>query len=326
MNSLYIKKQLILEKKPLYIIKGSDAYYRQHALNSFKELVDNFVSDLNINYFQYNATVEEVIDALNIPAFMSDTRLVVWFGDSKKANIELAKYNAKELGKYLKQPNPNSVLVLFDEIDYFTLCYKLGEIVDCGKLETSQLMKIVSEKIENQGYTTDNVLIKEIIQRSDNDMDTINNELTKAFAFALDTKIIDNEVINESLIADIEQEIFRLSDFIVHGKVSETYKLLDILLMRGEEPLSLLSLITAHFRRMFLGKVSKLSNDALGQLIGCKPYSIKIARDSAVSFKPMQIKKILDALQNIEFDCKQGKLAIDDGLQKAICIGLSHKL
>lgn len=326
MNVLNLKSQLNLDRKPLYIIKGNDSYLRRTALKSFQDLIDGFAKDLNVNYFQANAMVEDVVNALNTPSFMSDIRLVIWYGDNKKINADLAKSNADAIKKYLQNPNPNVILVLFDENEYFKSCYKLGEPVDCEKLETSQLMKITNDKIELQGYTATNDSVKEIVIRSDNDMETINNGLTKIFAYAIDNKVIDINVVDECITNNAEQDVFNLSNFIALGKVDETYRLLENLIMRGQAPLMLLALITAHFRRMFLVRVSKLSDESLGKLVGSHPYAIKKARETATKFKPMRLKKILDELQSIEFDCKQGKLNIDDGLQKAVCIALSNNM
>ena len=324
MDILQLEKGLNTERKPLYIIKGNDTYYKRSALHKFEELVCGVASDMNINYFPCNALIEDIINALNTPAFMSDIRLVVWYGDNKKINTDISKTYANTLKKYLDEPNLNAILLMVEEDEYFKFAYKMGELVECNKLESSQLMQIVSKKINALGYTANSAIIKEIISRSDNDMEIINNELEKVFAYACDTKLIDNEVLNQCVLNNVEQEIFALTNAIASGNVDDVYSQLNALLLRGEKPLNLLALITAHFRRMFFGKISKLSDDSLAKKISAHPYAVKKARESAVSFKPMRLKKILDELQNIEFDCKQGKLSQEDGLHKAVCIALSN--
>lgn len=323
-NVLDFKNQLNKNVLSLYAICGKDYYFRKQALNTILELVSGELSTFNVNYFTFADSVDSVRMALNTPPIMSEYKLVIWTGDIKKPLKEQQKSIDKFVAEYSKLPMMGGVLVLLDEGDYFSSVYKYAEVVDCGTLEPSFLASYVHDYIEKKDYHMSSLLIKELIKRCDNDMASIAGELEKLFAYC-DGGEIDQDAIDQVVTHNVEQAVFELTDCITKNKIDEAYTLLEKLLAKGEQPLQLLGLILAQFKRIFYAKVSKESDKVLASQLGTKEYPIKLARGLASGYKPMELKKIVDGIQDIEYKIKSGRLTVEDGLGLAMALATKRR-
>lgn len=313
MNVLQLEQSFKQKISPLYIISGNDYYYRKIALDSLLALVSEDLSMFNVTYLSHDTSTNGVLVALNTPPIMSDYRIVVWQGDIKKMNKDVAKQAEKSLAAYLKNPVLGSVLVAIDEIDYFKPFSKLGEVVDCTKLATTELVPIVKLMLDNKGASMDNALVRELIVRCDNEMAAIVGEIDKLIAYA-SGDIIDADSLVEVVTHNVEQDVFKLTDALAKNDIDFAYTLLADLLSRGEQPLKLQALILGQYKRMFYTKISKDSVESIAKQLGGSAYPYKLARENALKYKPMELKRIVDTLHNIEYDQKSGRIGMDEGL------------
>ena len=313
MNVLQLEDSFKNKIQPFYIISGNDYYYRKMAIQKLLSLVSDDLSTFNVTYLSHETNVNGVIVALNTPPLMSDYRIVVWQGDIKKINKDLSKTIEKSISVYLKNPMQSSILIAVDEIDYFKGLSKLGEVVDCNKLTTSELVPQVKLMLDLKNIVMDNNLIRELVVRCDNEMSAIIGELDKLIAYS-ESGRITSESLAEVVTHNVEQDVFKLTDAITHNNIDVAYKLLDDLLSRGEQPLKLQALILGQFKRMFYTKVSKESVESIAKQLGGSPYPYKLARDNATKYKPMELKRIVDTLHQIEYDQKSGRIGMDEGL------------
>lgn len=315
-NILDLEENLKNKIMPLYIITGNDFYFRKRAIDSFLAMFDSTLSLFNITYFNFDEPISNMEIAVNTPPMMCDYRLVVIRGDIKKANKEFENRYDKFISNYLESKT-NTILVLLDEDSFFKNVYKKGELIDCNCLEASLLLPFVKKLINAKGYNIDDITLKDFVVRCNSSMTTITNELEKLYAIA-ENKSISQSDIEEVVTSNIEEGIFKLTDAISNRDIDKAYTLVDTFLEKGEQPTMILGLITAQFKRVFLSKISKDSDNDLAVKLGVKPFAIKLSRSLAKNYKPMQLKKIVDMLQNIEYKIKSGELGTLEGLQLAL--------
>ncbi|MDE6967970.1 MAG: DNA polymerase III subunit delta, partial [Clostridia bacterium] len=309
---------------PLYLITGDDFYYVKMALNDFKSLVDSDMFDFNISYVGAPVNGESLNINLQTPPLMSNYRVIFLSSDGKKLDKEKAKTFEEVIKDWLKNPCPNVVLVVTNEEDNFKFLTKIAEVVDCKKRNTMELVEGVSEIVTKQGYSINDATITEIIIKCNNDMMIIQNELAKLFAIAED-KNITYDLVDKIVINNIEQDIFKLTDNIAKGNSGEAYKIMNNLLASGEQPLKILAMIASQYRRMFICRVSNDSESELAGQLAVKPYAISVAKRSAKEYKPMQLKRLVDKLQLIEFQAKNGEIGMLEGLNLALIYAINRR-
>lgn len=324
MNIEMLSKSLQTNVKSFYMINGNDLFFKKQAINSFKSIVDEGTFDFNISYLNTAVTAEAFYINLQTPPFMSDYRVIFLSADGKKMEKDKAKAFEDKIKLWLKDPCPNVVLVADNDEDYFKFLAKYAEQIDCKKQNTINLVEQVSKMIANHGYVANDAAIKEIIVKCNNDMMIIANELDKLYAYCED-KNITFDIVSQIVVNNIEQSVFKLTDSIAQGNCGEAYSIMDNLLSSGEQPLKILAAISAQYRRMFICKVSTLSSEQLAVQLGVKPFAVEIAKKIAKNYKPMQLKKLVDKFQLIEFQTKNGEIGMLEGLNLAFTYAVNRR-
>lgn len=319
MRGIDIKKNLMREVLPIYIICGEDNFLKRQVLNEFKSIIDGVTYDFNISDYYGLNEFEELKLNLQTPALMSSYRLIIWHGDIRKTSNSNLHETVKWLSNYLKNPNPTAVLLILDVEDNFKELHKLGDIIDCKRLNNSELLAYINDIIKKEGYIIDSKALNELILRCNFYIDIILLELEKIYILCSEDKIITIKDINEFIASTAEYDVFKLTDALNSNDNKKALTVLNSLLARGESPNALLALLISNFRRMFYAKISKLSDAELAVKLKVKPYSIKIARDIAVNYSATELKVIVEYLLEMDYNCKSGGLNYSEAINTVIC-------
>ena len=319
-----LSKNLKIAVKPFYMITGDDFYFKKMATDQLKNLVDESSFDFNITYFNPQMSAESLYINLQTPPLMSDYRIVMFTCDGKKIDKDRAKQLEEKIKEWLKNPCPGVVLVAVNDEDSLKFLTKIAEVVDCSKQNTIELMSPVTKYINENGYSSNDTAVKELITKCNNDMMIITNELVKLFALS-ENKIIDYDMVCKIVVNNIEQSVFKLTDSIAQGNIGDAYFITDNLLATGEQPLKILAAITSQYRRMFISKVSVDSDNVIAEQLGVKLYAISIAKRTAKNYKPMQLKRLVDKMQLIEFQAKNGEIGMLEGLNLALMYAVNRR-
>lgn len=74
---------------------------------------------------------------------------------------------------------------------------------------------------------------------------------------------------------------------------------------------TLVPLIYGHFRRLFYVAVSSVSKSELGQMLGVKDYAITIAYKQSKMFTKLQLKNIINIMEQLDFELKTSAISND---------------
>lgn len=309
---------------PVYIVAGEDSYYRKCAQTAILSALNLDKDSFDVNLFGDGDDWGDISIALNTPPFMNDYKLVIWT-KTQPFNDENGKKIVKTIGEYLKAPTDYSVLLIVDCGNYAKGLYKLCEIVDCSNADSRDVYIETQRLISEAGYSIEPSALKELTARCDNDMGLIVNELTKLYEYINDKGTIDYQTVDCVVTNSVDYDVFKLTNALGKGMSDDAFNVLASLLAKGESPLGILASITSQYRRMFFASISKLSDDELASQLGVKPYSIKVARSSASAYTQVELKRIMENLQNTEYLCKSGRSDMEEGLYNAVCSLLKRR-
>ena len=90
-------------------------------------------------------------------------------------------------------------------------------------------------------------------------------------------------------------------------------KAIKILDQIGKEQ-GILGLITNHFRRLFFISTSELDDKTLANLLNVKEYAIKKQREQTKNFSKIQLKRIFEMLEDVDFKIKSGAMLSENAL------------
>lgn len=295
-----LKSKLKEKLENVYTIIGDDEFLIASAIKSIKKHSIDQMPELNFDAFdQENFDCDAIINkALQLP-FLSQKRcLVVSLPD------KLKKDDNEKFSKYTKQPNADTVLIFVDR----TSASKFGEVIDCSKLSQTELVKIVPNFFAKYGKSITLDAAQLLMERCNFDAQRVCNEAEKLSNYCND-QIVRKDDVNLLVKADLQFEVFKLTNYICEKNKQQTIKQINALVESKEDPLGIITLLSNTFRRMFYAKISNLTPQELATKMGVKPFAISKAKENANAFSQKELKKILELCEELDFMTKQGQMS-----------------
>jgi len=295
-----LKSNLKQKLENVYTIIGDDEFLIASAVKSVKKRSVDQMPELNFDAFdQENFDCDAIINkAMQLP-FLSQKRCLVVYLPEK-----LKKDDNEKFSKYAKQPNVDTVLIFVDR----TSNAKFGEIIDCSKLSSSELLKIVPNFFAKFGKSITLDSAQLLMERCNFDAQRVCNEAEKLSNYC-DEQIIRKDDVNLLVKADLQFEVFKLTNFICEKNKEQTIKQINALVEGKEDPIGIVTLLSNTFRRMFYAKISDLTPQELATKMGVKPFAITKAKENAKSFSQKELKKILELCEELDYMTKQGQMS-----------------
>jgi DNA polymerase-3 subunit delta len=264
---------------PLLLMFGSEPYLLGRSLQQLLDAtVPEEARDFNLQTFHAReSSAEQILDnALTLPVF-SERRAVVVRG--------IDKFKAEELEAllpYVKDPVPETCLIFIAEkIDrrkkFFQTFQKKGELVEFKALYDNQIPAFVKEQVVAAGFRLTEDASAEFSRRSGTNLQEIVGELEKLFQYVGDTQVIDVDDIR-AIVSDTRVDtVFDMTNAIGQRKSGEAISLLRRLLDDNIAPVMILSMMTRHFRQLWMA--SELLGDGAGRAdiskrLGINPYFV----------------------------------------------------
>lgn len=265
-----------------------------------------------IRYDLKEASLDSVIEDLDTLNFFTNKKIVIaenaYFLTSEKPKNAIEQ-NIEVLEKYLKNPNPDNVLVL--------VCSKLDERKSLVKNLKKQakiidtevdIMKQIDEELEN--YQMDVETRRYLIDRTLNNYERTINEIGKLKLFKGEDKKITKEDIDALVIKTVDDNVFTLIDAIIKKDKTLAFEIYEDMILHNEEPMKIMILLANKLRLLYQVKILSKTiykDEEIGKIIGSHPYPVKLARAMTKDFKEKDLLHYLDRLAHIDIDIKMGK-------------------
>ncbi|MCL2599207.1 MAG: DNA polymerase III subunit delta [Firmicutes bacterium] len=295
-----------------YAIKG-DGYFVSRITKKFESLVGDF-SDINFVKFAESGSVQKVVDECQTLPFASAYKVVV-------ADFTFLSGDSDLVKKYLQNPNPAIILVLFNTGTRLTS----GLVtVDCDKNAENILCDLVTKECVKHGATITTGVAKGLLLRCGFDMQRVHNEIKKLAAYAKadgseSVRPITAAGIDCLVSPSIESNVFALTDAVGKKDNGRALKIYQELVTSGQEPLALNGLLYAHFRRLLFCKLlSVQSVDSIAALMGVKPYAVTLAKQSAALYTAGALTKICKKFWSMDDAIRTGKMTMANSTQTLI--------
>ena len=126
--------------------------------------------------------------------------------------------------------------------------------------------------------------------------------------------ICTKQTIDLLVTKDIELKVFDLTTALGQKDKSRAIQILNDMLLLNESPIKILGLISGHFRRMMFAKINKEGDASLANALGCREYAITKAKQQAMAFTAMQLKKIEALILECDYIIKSGQMSQENAI------------
>jgi len=317
--------QLCLENLPaVTILTGDDVGQFELLKSQFLQQICYEAADLRYTHFDMKeaAYPDVEIDLVSLP-FFSEEKIVILdhFLDITTAKKRyLTDDELKSFEQYLENPADTTKLVIFAEgkLDSKRRIVKLlkrdGKIFEASEPKEQELRTYFSKQVQEQGLELRSQVLEELLIKSGFDF----SEISKNLAFLKDYKkdgIITSEDIAEAIPKTLQDNIFDLTQMILHQKVDAARSLVRDLTLQGEDEIKLIAIMLGQFRIFAQVKIlfengrneSQIVAD-LSSYLGRKvnPFQIKYALRDVRSLPLEILQKSLSCLIETDYQIKSG--------------------
>lgn len=307
----------------IYLLYGDNKYQIEKEIK--KIIDDSTLTDIDINRYDLNEiSINDIIeDAMTISLFNNNKIIIIkdnyiFTGNSPKNSIE---HNIDILENYLKDPNPNTILIF---------------VVNNSKLDQrKKIVKNINEKATVKNFNKPNNLnniVKEmfgdynisnkdiflLIDRVGNNLEILEQEIIKIKIYKDDDKnITSNDIINLTN-KNIDADIFELIDAVINRDKEKAIEIYNELLKLNEESIKIIVILANQIRIIYqakeLYKIGYTGKDIASNL-NIHPYRISLALEKGREYSSEVLLTYLEKLAELDFNIKSGTIDKDIGLE-----------
>ena len=223
--------------------------------------------------------------------------------------------------------NESLVLVFAEEeADSKQTLYKtIDKLGTVCKFDYQKPMQIEARlKAICNGYKVqiDNQSLRYFIEVCGTNMQDLINEIRKLIEYAGENGKIEKADIDKLTIKKLESIIFDLTDNLGKKDISKALEVLHNLIYSKEPLQKILITLYNHFKKLYFTKIAMNNNKDMVTSLGLKPnqtFLVNKYKTQAKYFKTRELKEILQALRDLDYNYKNGLIDLQVGMESILC-------
>ncbi|MEN8222470.1 MAG: DNA polymerase III subunit delta [Acidobacteriota bacterium] len=285
-------------------------------------------SDFNFRRFYFDSdddhSWQEIIDEAKSSSFFLQSRklLIAVIRDQKK--ILPSKSDIDMITKYIKEPNPNTILIIYLSLnltmdDFKTLRKsKVGKLinilgsssvnsVDLDKITDRQAREYIKSYLKGNGISITASAIEKLLEIKGDDFISILHQLDKMVIADVDDNSIDSEDIDEVITGIEAHSIWDLTEAIEKEDANQYLKILQYLFTNGIKPTLIIGTLITHYNKIFTAKFLLERNFTIGdvgKVLNQPTFFLKRFIGLVNSFTSKRLKHILKIVYKLDFESK----------------------
>ena len=305
----------------VYLITGKEQVFIKEIQKSFKEIMSAEEREMNFSNFDLEeVSIADLINEAISAPFFGERRLVFaqhpYFltGEKTKNVIE---QNVDLLIKYIQDPTPSTILVIFASYDKLDArkkitkqLKKLATVVDAGQMEGPVLNRTIKADLNKAGYEIEPAALELLINKTKGNYSLITNQLDKLQLYSLQTKKIDQTAVNELVPQSLEDNVFDLTTQILNKNIYKAEELYNQFLLQKIDPILLVAIIISQLRLLIQIQILSekgLSEGTIAKNLRLNPYRVKYSYRQAKSLNRKRLQVMYSDCVNLDYQIKSGQ-------------------
>ena len=261
--------------KRCYLLYGDEDYLRKQYKDKLVKAICPDGDTMNFNRYEgKDIDIDRVIDQAETMPFFADKRLIL-IEDSG-----FCKSGGEKLADYLGDSSPDTVIILNESaVDKRSRLFKAagsnGRAVEFTRQSEETLKKWILGRVRKEKKNIDARALESFLEKTGDDMMTINNELEKLFSYVMNKDTITADDVDRIITVSTSSKVFDMIAAMAEKKQSKALDMYHDLLVHKETPFGILALITRQFNMML--QVYELKDDGhssshIAKAVGIPPF------------------------------------------------------
>lgn len=332
LNYDMLNKNIDTKLNSIYLLYGEEQYLIEMTVNKIKKKFGEKI--LGINYILIDETnIDDLISNLEMPAFGYDKKLIIvknsglFKKDGRKKSGSPIQEKVSEYIKNNYELIEESVILVFidqeaDKNIVYEEISKNGIICKIEELKPFQLVKKLKQICSLYKVNVDDVTLNYLIETSGTSLQNLINEIRKLIEYAGENGKITIDDVNNLSIKQMESVIFELTDNLAIRKIDKALEIFDNLIYQKEPVQKILITLYNHFKKLYLCAIAIEKNKDIVFSLSLKPnqtFLVTKYKNQVSHFKKTELKYILNAFIELDYNSKNGKIDTDIGLRSILC-------
>ncbi len=261
--------------KRCYLLYGDEDYLRKQYKDKLVKALCPDGDTMNFNRYEgKDIDIDRVIDQAETMPFFADKRLIL-IEDSG-----FCKSGGEKLADYLGDSSPDTVIILNESaVDKRSRLFKAagsnGRAVEFTRQSEETLKKWILGRVRKEKKNIDARALENFLEKTGDDMMTINNELEKLFSYVMNKDTITADDVDRIITVSTSSKVFDMIAAMAEKKQNKALDMYHDLLVHKETPFGILALITRQFNMML--QVYELKDDGhssshIAKAVGIPPF------------------------------------------------------
>lgn len=276
------------------------------------------------NYNLEEVSLKTIIDEANSFSLFAEKRGIIVdnaYIFTGTTNKKLPEQDTSLLEQYLKNPNPDTILifnVIKEKIDVRKKITKIiketGKIFDLNVLDN----KVGTVKKQFGNYKISDSDCRYFINRVGDNFSIIIQDINKIKTYKGNDDLITKKDIDALTTPSIDMNLFHLIENIVSKNTKEALTSYNTMVKYGEEPFVILISLANQFRLFY--QVKRLaylgySENKIAEVLDVHPFRVKKALEKRNQFSSEQLLTYLDKLGELDYKIKSGQIDKNIGFE-----------
>ena len=324
LNQIEAKK----EKFPFNILYGFNEFLGEKIIQAF---VDGFLekkSDFNYRRYYLDSDNEvgweDVVNEASSSGFFLQLRkiIVVVIRDEKR--IGLNKMDREILKDYLKNPNPNTIFIIYFSLnlskDDFNQLKKskinrfMDEFssfkyysVNLDQISEREVINHIKNYLKERGITITSSALERIIEIKGDDFISVLHQLPQLEIAEKEGKSIDSEDIDKIITGIEAHSIWDLTDAIESEDANRYLSVLRYLFINGVKPALIIGTLINFYNKIYTAKFLLKHNfpiQDIGKVLRQPSFILQKFINSVKGFSEQKLQRILKIIYRLDFESK----------------------
>ena len=319
----------------IYLLYGEETFLLEQQLNKIKKNFGEIVKGINYISIDEN-NIQELIADIETPAFGYPNKLIIarntgiFKREAKGRSSGLSKELKDKINDYLKDNIDminSSVILIFveDEAEkntIFNTIEKIGTVCNFEEQKPIQIIKRLKVITNSYKVNVDENTLQYLLECCGTNMQDLINEIRKLIEFAGENGTIQKQDIDKLCIKKIESIIFDLTDNLGQKKITEAMEVLYNLIASKEPIQKILITLYNHFKKLYFVKLAIAYNKDIATSLNLKAnqmFLVNKYKNQAKGFKTSELRKIIQELEDLDYQYKIGLIDLHVGLESILC-------
>ena len=324
----------------IHLIYGDDDYRVHQAVQQIRDGLgdDNGMLESNTTALDgRRVTPQELIAHATAVPFLADNRLVIVEGligalaqvkggrAKKKAAaddpLEPWRQAAAQLGDKNGMPESTTLVFLDAAVTKshpaFAIFSPIALTRECAHLNPGDLVKWVNEEARDRELKISPTAVRHLVSASGSDLWALKNDLDKLEAFAAGQPI-DEQMAVALIAGSQETKFWDLTDAVVAGNERKAIAALRRMLVDGQPPPLLASMLARQYRQLVLVKDARergASEDETAKISGVPGFKVREVSGLASRYSWPVLRTVYATLLDADLSVKRGLQDDESSLQ-----------